>query len=54
MNRLSNAVILFMSLTLEAHSLQDRGTVYGFDNVSLGLYGATLPEVSQFLTSHLD
>ncbi|KAE8388183.1 hypothetical protein BDV23DRAFT_174124 [Aspergillus alliaceus] len=33
MNRLVNALILFMSLGLKAHSLHDRGMAYGFDNI---------------------
>jgi hypothetical protein len=44
MNRLVNALILFMSLGLKAHSLHDRGMAYVFDNVSPGLYGTTLPK----------
>ncbi|RAH78804.1 hypothetical protein BO86DRAFT_412102 [Aspergillus japonicus CBS 114.51] len=33
MNRLANALILFMSLGLKAHSLHDQPMVYGFDNI---------------------
>jgi hypothetical protein len=46
MSRLVNALILFMSLGSKAHSLHDRGMVYGFDNVSLGAYGTILPKCS--------
>ncbi|PYH86437.1 alpha/beta-hydrolase [Aspergillus uvarum CBS 121591] len=38
MNILANALILFMSLGLKAHSLHDRPMVYGFDNVSPRFY----------------
>ncbi|KAE8414634.1 hypothetical protein BDV36DRAFT_311737 [Aspergillus pseudocaelatus] len=33
MNRLVNTLMFFMSLGLKAHSLHDRGMVYGFDNI---------------------
>ncbi|PYI16958.1 alpha/beta-hydrolase [Aspergillus violaceofuscus CBS 115571] len=33
MNRLANALILFMRLGLKAHSLHDQPMVYGFDNI---------------------
>ncbi|KAE8140405.1 Alpha/Beta hydrolase protein [Aspergillus pseudotamarii] len=33
MSRLVNTLILFMSLGLNAHSLHDRGMVYGFENI---------------------
>lgn len=36
MNRLVNALILFISLGCKADSWHDPGMVYGFDNVSLG------------------
>lgn len=42
MNRLVNTLILFMSLGLKVHSLHDRGMIYGFENVSPGLYGTTV------------
>ena len=52
MNRLVNALILFMSLGFRAHGLHDRGMIYGFDKVSRVL-GTTL-RGSTFLTTHLD
>lgn len=48
MNRLVNALILLMSLGLKTYSLHNRGMVYGFDNVSPGVYATTLPKGSSF------
>lgn len=54
MNRLVNALILFIGFGLKVQSLHDRAMVYGFDNVSPGVYGITSLKDFKLLTSPLD
>ncbi|QMW33351.1 hypothetical protein G4B84_008782, partial [Aspergillus flavus NRRL3357] len=54
MNRLVNPLILFMSLGLKAHSLHDRGMVYGFDNIEPSANLTWTPCFDAFTCSRLE
>ncbi|KAB8217933.1 hypothetical protein BDV33DRAFT_232454 [Aspergillus novoparasiticus] len=54
MNRLVNPLILFMSLGLKAHSLHDRGMVYGFDNIEPSTNLTWTPCFDAFTCSRLE